>query len=171
MNLRHLFLNHVAQTSPNPIGLQVKKANGIYLTDLNGKKYIDLISGISVNTIGHRNKAVVKAIRQQTSRYLHTMVYGEHIQQPQVRLSQLLCSLLPKQLNSVFFANSGTEATEGAMKLAKRFTGRTQIISMKNAYHGSTQGALSLMSDEYFTAAFRPLLPGVSYIDYNSIEQ
>lgn len=167
MNQRQLFLNTIAQTSPSPVGLQIKKAKGIYITSLDGKRYVDLISGISVNNIGHRNDAVVNAVRKQTSRYLHTMVYGEHIQHPQVRLAQLLTSLLPSHLDSVYFTNSGTEAAEGAMKLAKRFTGRTNIVAMKNAYHGSTQGALSLMSDEYFTAAYRPLLPGVSYIDYN----
>jgi len=171
LNLRQLFLNNVAQTSPNPVGLQVKKAKGIYITSIDGKRYIDLISGISVNNIGHRNEAVIKAIRQQTSKYLHTMVYGEHIQYPQVRLAQLLTSLLPDNLDSVYFTNSGTEATEGAIKLAKRFTGRTHIVAMKNAYHGSTQGALSLMSNEYFTAAYRPLLPDVSFIDFNNLSQ
>jgi acetylornithine/N-succinyldiaminopimelate aminotransferase len=167
LNLRQLFLNSVAQTSPAPVGIQVKKAKGIYITSLDGKRYVDLISGISVNNIGHRNDAVVNAVRKQTSRYLHTMVYGEHVQHPQVKLAQLLTSLLPSHLDSVYFTNSGTEATEGAMKLAKRFTGRTNIVAMKNAYHGSTQGALSLMSNEYFTAAYRPLLSGVSFIDYN----
>lgn len=169
LNLRNLFLQNVAQTSPAPVAIQVKKANGIYITDLNGKRYIDLISGISVNNIGYRNPAVVKAVRNQCSKYMHTMVYGEHIQHPQVRLAQILTGLLPTHLDSVYFTNSGTEATEGAMKLAKRYTGRSQIIAMKNAYHGSTQGALSLMSDEYFTAAYRPLLPDVSFIDYNDI--
>ena len=139
MNLRQLFLNHNAQTSPAPVGLQVKKAKGVYITSLDGKRYIDLISGIAVNNIGHRNDAVVKAIRKQTSKYLHTMVYGEHIQHPQVRLAQLLTSLLPTNLDSVYFTNSGTEATEGAMILAKRFTGRTNIVAMKNAYQGRTQ--------------------------------
>lgn len=171
MNLRQLFLNNIAQTSSAPVGLQVKKAKGIYITSLEGKRYIDLISGIAVNNIGHRNDAVVKAVRKQTSRYLHTMVYGEHIQHPQVRLAQLLTSLLPPTLDSVYFTNSGTEATEGAMKLAKRFTGRTNVVAMKNAYHGSTQGALSLMSNEYFSAAFRPLLPGISFIDFNNTSQ
>ena len=169
MNLRNLFLQNVAQTSTAPVAIQVKKASGIYITDINGKRYLDLISGISVNNIGHRNAAVVKAVRNQCSKYMHTMVYGEHIQHPQVRLAQILTGLLPAHLDSVYFTNSGAEATEGAMKLAKRFTGRSQIIAMKNAYHGSTQGALSLMSDEYFTAAYRPLLPDVSYINYNDI--
>ncbi len=171
MNLRQLFLNNIAQTSPTPVGLQVKKAKGIFITSLDGKRYIDLISGIAVNNIGHRNDAVIKAIRNQTSRYLHTMVYGEHIQHPQVRLAQIITSLLPKNLDSVYFTNSGTEATEGAMKLAKRFTGRANIVAMHNAYHGSTQGALSLMSNEYFSAAYRPLLPGVSFIDFNDSSQ
>lgn len=171
MNLRQLFLHHVAQTSPVPVGIQVKKAKGIYITSLEGKRYIDLISGISVNNVGHRNDAVVKAVRDQTSKYLHTMVYGEHIQHPQVRLAQLLASILPSNLDSVYFTNSGTEATEGAMKLAKRYTGRQKIVTMKNAYHGSTQGALSLMSDEYFSAAYRPLLPGISFIEYNDTKQ
>lgn len=167
LNLRNLFLQNVAQTSAAPVSIQVKKASGIYITDIDGKRYLDLISGISVNNIGHRNPAVVKAVRNQCSKYMHTMVYGEHIQHPQVRLAQMLTGLLPDHLDSVYFTNSGAEATEGAMKLAKRFTGRSGIIAMKNAYHGSTQGALSLMSDEYFTAAYRPLLPGVNFINYN----
>ena len=171
MNLRHLFLNHVAQTSDSPVGIQIKKARGIYITTLDGKKYIDLISGISVCNVGHRNDAVVKAIRNQSSKYLHTMVYGEHIQFPQVKLAQLLASLLPETLNFTYFTNSGTEATEGAMKLAKRYTGRTNFVAMKNAYHGSTQGALSLMSDTYFSEAYRPLLPGISFMDYNDLSQ
>ena len=184
MNLRQLFLHNNAQTSPNPVGLQIKKAKGIYITSLEGKRYIDLISGIAVNNIGHRNEAVVRAVRKQTSKYLHTMVYGEHIQQPQVRLAQLLTSLTSTStsasassstssptLTSVYLTNSGTEATEGAMKLAKRFTGRPHIVAMKNAYHGSTQGALSLMSNEYFSAAFRPLLPGISFMDFNNSSQ
>jgi acetylornithine/succinyldiaminopimelate/putrescine aminotransferase len=171
LNIRQLFLNHVAQTSPTPVGLQVKKARGIYITALDGKKYIDLISGISVNNLGHRNEAVVKAIREQTGKYMHTMVYGEHIQHPQVALAQKLTSLLPQHLNSVFFTNSGTEAVEGAMKLAKRFTGRTQFVAMKNAYHGSTQGALSLMDNSYFTDAYQPLLPEIQFIEYNNLQQ
>ena len=171
MNIRQLFLNNVAQTSPNPVGLQIKKAKGIYIVSLEGKRYIDLISGIAVNNIGHRNEKVIHAIRTQCSKYLHTMVYGEHIQHPQVRLAQMLTSLLPATLNSVYFTNSGTEATEGAMKLAKRYTGRAEIIAMKNAYHGSTQGALSLMSDAYFTQAYRPLLPGITFIEYNNLAQ
>lgn len=169
MNLRNLFLTNVAQTSANPVSLQVKKAKGIYITDLEGKKYIDLISGISVSNLGHRNQAVIKAIRKQTSKYLHTMVYGEHIQFPQVRLAQLISSLLPPNLNSVYYTNSGAEAVEGAMKLAKRYTGRSKICALKNAYHGSTQGALSLMNNEYFTQTYRPLLPSIEFIDSNDL--
>lgn len=171
MNLRNLFLSNVAQTSSNPVSIQVKKANGIYITSIDGKRYIDLISGISVSNLGHRNKAVITAIRKQTSKYLHTMVYGEHIQFPQVRLAQLLSSLLPSSLNSVYFTNSGTEAVEGAMKLAKRYTGRSKIVVLKNAYHGSTQGALSLMDNEYFTQAYRPLLPSIEYIEAENINE
>ncbi|MCB9252723.1 MAG: aspartate aminotransferase family protein [Flavobacteriales bacterium] len=170
MNLRQLFLTHVAQTSDAPVGLQIKKAKGIHIIDLEGKRYIDLISGISVNNIGHRNPAVLEAIRKQSSKYLHTMVYGEHIQHPQVTLAQKLTRNLPPNLESVYFTNSGAEATEGAMKLAKRFTGRSEIISMQNAYHGHTQGAMSLMSDEEFTAPFRPLLPSVKKIGFNNLE-
>lgn len=170
MNLRNLFFRHVAQTSPSPVGLQIKKSRGVYLTDVSGKRYIDLISGISVSNIGHRNPAVIKAVRDQCSKYMHTMVYGEHIQNPQVRLAQKLTDLLPASLNSVYFTNSGAEAVEGAMKLAKRATGRSDIIAMRNAYHGSTQGALSLMDNEYFTGAFRPLLPQIKFMRYNQLE-
>lgn len=171
MNLRNLFLNNVAQTSANPISIQVKKASGIYITSLDGKRYIDLISGISVSNLGHRNKAIINAIRKQASKYLHTMVYGEHIQFPQVRLAQLLSSLLPENLNSVYFTNSGTEAVEGAMKLAKRYTGKSKIVALRNAYHGSTQGALSLMDNEYYTQSFRPLLPQVTFINPNNTDE
>ena len=149
------------------MAIQVNKASGVYISNLEGKRYIDLISGISVSNIGHRNPKVVKAIRKQTSKYLHTMVYGEYIQHPQVKLAQMLTEILPESMESVYLTNSGAEATEGAMKLAKRYTGRSEILSMKNAYHGSTQGAMSLMSDEYFTSAYRPLLPDVHYLEYN----
>lgn len=170
MNLKSLFLKNIAQTSDSPVALQVKKAKGLYITDMEGKRYLDLISGISVNNIGHRNPAVVKAVRLQTSKFMHTMVYGEHIQHSQVRLAHYLTSLLPENLNSVYFTNSGTEATEGAMKLAKRFTSRPNIASFKNAYHGSSQGSMSLMSDTEFTQAYRPLLPGISHLKYNDTQ-
>jgi acetylornithine/N-succinyldiaminopimelate aminotransferase len=163
------FLNHVAQTIDTPMGLEIKKANGIYLYSTDGKKYIDLISGIGVSNLGHRNHKVSQAIRKQLARYLHTMVYGEHIQAPQVKLATLLAKLLPDNLDSTYFVNSGSEAIEGAMKLAKRYTGRSHLVAMKNAYHGSTHGALSMMSNEEFSSAFKPLLPNVAFAEYNNI--
>jgi len=168
---RQLFLNHVAQTSETPLGLEIEKAEGVYLTDISGKKYIDLISGISVSNIGHRHPKVIEAIKQQLDKYLHLMVYGEYVQSPQVQFAKLLTDQLPKKLSSVYFVNSGTEAIEGALKLAKRFTGRTEIISFKNAYHGSTHGSLSIMGSEEFKNAFRPLLPDVKQIKFNNKEQ
>ncbi len=168
MNLRQLFLNHVAQTSDMPLMLDIQKAKGIYLWDTSGKKYIDLISGISVSNLGHCYPDVVEAVQNQAANYMHTMVYGEYIMGPQVELATLLTKHLPNKLDSVYFVNSGSEATEGAMKLAKRYTGRTEIISCKKSYHGSTQGAASLMSEDYFTQAFRPLLPNIAHIEFNN---
>lgn len=167
MNQRDLFLRHVAQTSDAPLALEFVRAEGSYLWDAAGKQYIDLIGGISVCNVGHRHPAVVAAIKDQADRYLHTMVYGETVQAPQVRYAQLLAEYLPPSLNCVYFTNSGTEATEGAMKLAKRATGRTGIVAFREAYHGSSQGALSLMGDEYWRNAFRPLLPGVLHLRHN----
>ena len=167
---RQLFLQHVAQTSEQPLGIEVAKANGIYIYDTAGKKYIDLIAGISVSNLGHCHPNVVSAIQEQAQTYMHTMVYGEYIQAPQVALANFLTQLLPNTLNNVYFTNSGTEATEGAMKLAKRYTGKYEIMSCYNSYHGSTQGALSLIGDEYFSAAFRPLLPNTKKIRYNNID-
>ncbi len=166
-NLRQLFLQHIAQTSDAPLMLEVEKAEGIYIYDPSGKKYIDLISGISVSSLGHCHPRIVEAIKQQASRYLHTIVYGEFLMSPQVQLATLLTQQLPDTLDSVYFVNSGSEATEGAMKLAKRFTGRPEIIACYNAYHGSTQGSASLMSETYFTQPFHPLLPGISHIQFN----
>ncbi len=166
-SLRQLFLQHLAPTSAFPLLLQVDRAEGIYLFDETGKAYIDLISGIGVSGLGHCHPEVVAAIQQQSQRYLHTMVYGEYVLSPQVELAQLLAQNLPDNLDSVYFVNSGTEATEGAMKLAKRYTGRYEIISCINAYHGSTQGAISLMNNEELTQGFRPLLPGIRHIDFN----
>lgn len=170
MNTRQLFLQHIAQTSTAPLAIEIEKAAGMYLYEPNGKSYLDLIGGISVCNIGHCHPAVVAAIQQQASQYLHIMVYGELVQSPQVQYAQLLTNVLPPTLNSVYFTNSGAEATEGAMKLAKRVTNRTQIIAFKNAYHGSTQGALSVMGDEYWRNAYRPLLPDVLHLEYNSFE-
>lgn len=163
-----LFLKHVAQTSPNPLALDIVKSEGLYLYDRNGRSYLDLIGGISVCNTGHRHPRVVQAIKDQADRYLHLLVYGELIQSPQVEYATLLAANLPKTLSSIYFTNSGAEATEGAMKLAKRFSGRTEIIAFNQSYHGSTQGALSIMGDEYWRNAYRPLLPGIRHVDYNT---
>ena len=170
MTNRHLFLNHVGQTSPAPLALEIVKAKGCKLIDADGKEYIDLIGGISVCNVGHCHPKVVQAVQQQAEQYMHIMVYGELVETPQVAYAKKLTEHLPSSLNSVFFTASGSEATEGAMKLAKRITGRTQIVSFKNSYHGSTQGALSIMGDEYWRNAFRPLLPGILQLQYNSFE-
>lgn len=170
MNLRQLFLQHVAQTSLAPMALEIVKAEGCELTDVSGKKYIDLIGGISVANIGHRHPRVVEAIKKQLDDYMHIMVYGEFVQSPQIQYARLLTEHLPSSLNSVYFTNSGAEAVEGAMKLSKRVTGRTEIIAFKNSYHGSTQGALSIIGDEYWRNAFRPLLPGIQHLNFNSFE-
>lgn len=168
MNNRQLFLNHVGQTSPAPLALEIVKAKGSKLFDADGKEYIDLIGGISVCNVGHCHPKVVAAVQQQAEQYMHIMVYGELVETPQVAYAKKLTEYLPSSLNSVFYTASGSEATEGAMKLAKRYTGRTQIVSFKNSYHGSTQGALSMMGDEYWRNAFRPLLPGIVQLNYNS---
>ena len=170
MTNRQLFLSHVAQTSPEPIALEITKAKGVKMWDVNGKEYIDLIAGFSVANIGHGNEAVIKAVQHQAEQYMHLIVYGEFIETPQVAYAQMLTQNLPANLNSVYFTNSGAEATEGAMKLAKRVTGRSKIIACNKAYHGSTQGALSVMGDEYWRNAFRPLLPDVYHLDYGSEE-
>ena len=170
MNQRELFLKHIAQTSPSPLAFEIAKAEGCLLYDVNGKEYIDLIGGISVANVGHRHSKVIEAVKKQLDAYMHVMVYGEFVESPQVQYAKLLTEHLPSSLNSVYFTNSGTEATEGAMKLAKRVSNRTQIIAFKNSYHGSTQGALSVMGDEYWMNAFRPLLPDVLHLEYNSFE-
>lgn len=170
MTNRQLFLNHVAQTSLAPIGLEIVKASGIKMWDVNGKEYIDLISGFSVCNIGHSHPDVIKAVKDQVDNYMHLIVYGEFIETPQVAYAKMLTDHLPASLNSVYFTNSGAEATEGAMKLAKRVTGRSKIIASNKAYHGSTQGALSIIGDEYWRNAFRPLLPDIYHFDYNSDE-
>ena len=170
MTNRQLFLNHVGQTSDAPLCLNIVKAEGSKMWDAAGKEYIDLIAGISVCNIGHRHPKVIEAIKQQADKYLHIMVYGELVENPQVEYATLLTQHLPATLNSVFYTASGSEATEGAMKLAKRFTNRSQIISFKNSYHGSTQGALSVMGSEYWQQAFRPLLPDVLQLRYNNFD-
>ncbi len=170
MNNRQIFLNHIGQTSPSPLALEIVKAEGCKLYDINNKEYFDLIGGISVCNVGHGNKKVIGAINKQMNDYLHVMVNGELVLSPQTKYAKLLTDNLPASLNNVFFTASGTEATEGAMKLAKRFTGRTQIAAFKNSYHGSTQGSLSIIGDEYWRNAFRPLLPNVLHLDFNSFE-
>lgn len=167
---RQLFLNHVAQTSDAPLLLEVKRAEGVYLYDEEDRPHLDLIAGISVSNLGHSHPAIVEAIQEQASKFLHTLVYGEFVLSPQVQLANLLQRHLPDHLNCTYFVNSGTEATEGAMKLAKRYTGRSNIVACKQAYHGSTQGALSLMDDPFFTAPFRPLLPDVTHIAFNEVD-
>ncbi|MFY7840493.1 MAG: aspartate aminotransferase family protein [Lacibacter sp.] len=170
MNQRELFLKHVAQTSPAPLALEIVKAEGCNMWDADGKEYIDLIAGISVCNVGHRHPKVVAAIQEQLDKYMHLIVYGEFVETPQVQYAKLLTDHLPASLNSVYFTNSGAEATEGAMKLAKRVSNRAEIVAFKNSYHGSTQGALSIMGDEYWRNAFRPLLPGVHHASYNSLD-
>lgn len=170
MDTRSIFRQHVAQTSPAPLALHITSASGNYLHDADGKDYLDLIGGISVCNIGHKHPEVVQAITDQAQDYLHIMVYGELIQNPQTDYAQLITQHMPAQLDCVYFTNSGAEATEGALKLARRVTGKTEIIACNNSYHGSTLGALSVMGDEYWRNAYRPLLPGVWHYNYNSPE-
>lgn len=167
MNTRNIFLKHMAQTSVSPMALHIVSASGNYMHDADGKTYLDLIGGISVCNIGHKHPDVVAAIKQQADDYLHIMVYGELVQSPQAQFAQLLANHLPTSLDCVYFTNSGAEATEGALKLARRITGKTDIIACNNSYHGSTMGALSIMGDEYWRNAYRPLLPGVWHYNYN----
>ena len=167
---RQLFLQHQAQTSDFPLLLEIEKAEGVYLYDVAGKRYLDLISGIGVSNIGHRHPRVIAAIQAQLDKYLHLMVYGEFVQAPQVLLAQALQNTLPPALNNTYLVNSGAEAVEGALKLAKRFTGRTDLISCYNSYHGATHGALSVTGSENFKQAFRPLLPGITHIHYNNTD-
>jgi len=170
LSLRQLFLANNAQTTDFPLMLEFERAEGIYMYDTEGKPNLDLISGIGVSNIGHSHPEVISAIKSQLDKYMHLMVYGEYVQTPQVRFAEKLTSLLPARLQSVYFTNSGTEAIEGAMKLAKRYTGRQHIIACHNSYHGSTQGALSIMGNEEFKQAYRPLLPGVSFIRFNDLQ-
>ena len=167
---RQLFLTHVAQTSSLPLLLDVDRAEGVYIYSKEGKKYFDLNSGISVSSLGHCHPAVVKAIGDQAKRYMHTMVYGEHLQGPQIEYAQLLFDQLDSSLNCIYYLSSGTEVVEASMKLAKRATGRYEFISAKQAYHGSSQGAEALRSDHDYSRAFLPLIPGVRHINYNSLE-
>lgn len=167
---KSLFLQHVGQTSPTPIGLEIERANGIYLFDTKGKRYIDLVSGVSVSNLGHNHPKIVTAVKEQADKYMHLMVYGEYVEAPQVEYAKRLTDLLPKQLNALYYVNSGSEAIEVALKLAKRYTQRTEIVAFKKAYHGSTHGALSI-GDESLKNAYRPLLPLVRFLDFNAQEQ
>jgi acetylornithine/N-succinyldiaminopimelate aminotransferase len=165
---RQLFFLSVAQTSDSPLAIEIKGADGIYLYGTDNKRYVDLISGVSVSNAGHNNPSIVTALADQLKSYTHLMVYGEFIQSPQVQYANYLTSHLPAKLNNVYFVNSGSEAIEGAMKLAKRYTGRTEVIAFKNAYHGSSQGALSILGNETMKQSFRPLLPDVRFLEFNN---
>lgn len=165
-SLRQLFLKHQGQTSDFPMGLEIIRAEGVYMTDANGKKIMDLIAGIGVSSVGHRHPNVQKAIYEQLEKYTHLMVYGEFIQSPQVELAKALSDTLPNELSSCYFLNSGSEAVEGALKLAKRFTGRSEIISCIDAYHGSSHGALSVGGNESLKRNFRPLLPDIRHFRF-----
>ena len=171
MNSRQLFYNFLGQTSEAPLAIEIERAEGLYMYGPDGKEYLDLISGISVSNVGHCHPEVVDAVKKQAETYMHLMVYGEFVQSPQVQLAQFLTQNLPEKLDNVFLVNSGSEAIEGAMKLAKRFTGRSEIVAFKKAYHGSTQGSLSIMGDETMKNVFRPLLPDVRILEYNNIKQ
>jgi putrescine aminotransferase len=171
MNNRQLFLSHLAQTTDFPLMLEIERAEGVYMYGPEGKSYMDLISGIGVSNVGHRHPKVIQAIQAQLDKYLHLMVYGEYVQSPQVKLAKALCETLPSSLNNVYLVNSGSEAVEGALKLAKRYTNRREIISCVNAYHGSSHGSLSVGGNEIFKRAYRPLLPGIKNVVYGSFNQ
>lgn len=166
--LRQQFLSHIGQTSPSPMLVEVAKADGVFFYTPEGKRYYDLISGVSVNNVGHNNAAVREAVVKQAGEYMHVMVYGELVERPQVRYAALIAEYLPQTLDSVYFVNSGAEAVEGALKLAKRTTGRRKMIACRNAYHGSTQGAMSVMDSPEFSEAYGPLLPDVDWVEYNN---
>jgi len=168
---RQMFLAHVGQTSTYPLMLEIERAEGVFIYDTSGKRYFDLNSGISVSSLGHCHPRVVSAIKAQVDKHMHTMVYGEHVQTPQVEYAQLLTSQLDASLNSIYFLNSGSEVVEAAMKLSKRATGRYEIISARKAYHGSTQGAETLRSDHSYSRAFLPLIPGVRHIEFNNLDE
>jgi len=169
MSLSQSFYEHQAQTTDSPYGIEVESAEGIYIYDTSGKRYMDLISGVAVSNIGHRHPKVVKATKRQLDKYMHVMVYGEYIQKPQAELAEKLTSLLPDSLNCLYPVNSGTEANEAALKLAKRITGRTELISFNNSYHGNTHGSLSVTGNEHKKFRARPLLPDVKFIEFNTI--
>ena len=166
--MKNDFLKYQAQTSPHPLAIEISKAEGSYVYDKNGKRYLDFIAGVSANTLGHNHPFVSEAIKDQVDKYTHVMVYGEFIQESQLELCKILVKNVPQPLETVYLTNSGTEATEGALKLAKRVTGRSEIIAAKKAYHGNTQGAMSVCGEETKNSAFRPLIPGIKFIEYNN---
>jgi acetylornithine/N-succinyldiaminopimelate aminotransferase len=170
MNNSEAFFQYQAQTTPFPIALEITKAEGCYLYDSQDKQFLDLVGGIAVNNIGHCHPKVVKAVQEQAAKFMHVMPYGEYVQAPQSQLARLLAANLPAQLQVSYFVNSGTEANEAAIKLAKRATGRTEIVSFHKSYHGNTHGSLSISGNEAKKFAFRPLLPDVRFITFNDIE-
>lgn len=167
---RQLFLQHVALPSQYPMELEIERAEGIYMFSPDGKKYIDLVSGVCVNNLGHNHPAIVQAVKDQVEKYMHLMVYGEFIENPQVKLARLLSEVLPPNLNSTYFVNSGSEAIDGALKLAKRYTGRTELVGFKNSYHGGTHGAFSMLGNEEMKYAYRPLLPDTRFLRFNNFD-
>ncbi|MDT8418005.1 MAG: aspartate aminotransferase family protein [Lutibacter sp.] len=164
------FFKYQAQTSPHPLAIEISHANGSYIYGSDGKEYLDFVAGVSANTLGHNHQEISQAIKDQVDKYTHVMVYGEFVQQPQVELCKLLAANLPKPLETVYLTNSGTEATEGALKLAKRYTGRSEIIAAKHGYHGNTQGSMSVCGAEEQNCAFRPLIPGIKFITFNNLK-
>lgn len=164
------FLKYQAQTTPHPLGIEISKASGSYIYDSKNKKYLDFIAGVSANSLGHNHPKIIQAIKNQLDNYMHVMVYGEFIQKPQLELCKLIVSQLPQPLSTVYLTNSGTEATEGALKLVKRYTGRNEIVSCKYAYHGNTQGAMSVCGTEEQNQAYRPLIPNVRFVEYNNLD-
>jgi acetylornithine/succinyldiaminopimelate/putrescine aminotransferase len=164
---KELFLKYLGQTSPEPLMIQVERAEGVFLYGPAGERYFDLVSGVSVSNTGHANPRIIDAVKRQADAYLHIMVYGEVIQSPQVKYAELLVSLLPENLNCIYFVNSGSEAVEGAIKLTRRHTGKTEVVYFSNAYHGSTYGALSVQGSDLFRSAFGPLLPDTVRAGFN----
>lgn len=171
LSKRQAFLSYLAPTSGTPVMLEIEKAKGVFMYDIHGKDYLDLIAGVSVSYLGHSDQRIISAVTRQAEKHLHLMVYGELVQSPQVEYAELLAQNLPPSLQSIYFVNSGAEAIEGAMKLAKKITGRSRILAFRNAYHGSTQGALSILGDEHFKTPFRPLLPDIGFLDFNDFSQ
>ena len=167
MTQREIFYNNIGLPSTFPLGIEIERAEGIYMYAPDGKRYIDLVSGVAVSNVGHCHPKVVEAVKAQVEKYMHLMVYGEIIQSPQTLFAELLTSLLPETLNCVYYVNSGNEATDSAVKLAKRFTGRFELCAFKNSYHGSGQGAMSFLGNELLKRNFRPLTPGTTFLDYN----